>query len=238
MSPFYLTNLLEYYSGVFIYSVGVIDATTGQSLAIIFGLIPFFFGADVYLTKISDILPFLPSVLSEGYILRDLMMVIIAYIGVLYPLILVVKTFMAAPGVTKKALVTIQVAQHIFVYVLMYLFNNEIPFIRDNAGLCYLSVIFGFVLVSWKLIICHMAYMEYNIIHFELFLYLPFFYVQSKYDGTEQSETNIKIAFYITFAVISLLTARFVQTSIEQLARYLNIYCLRLGQREEERKSK
>ena len=39
IGPFFIFNLIEYYTGVFLYSVGVIDGTTGQLLLVFFNIL-------------------------------------------------------------------------------------------------------------------------------------------------------------------------------------------------------
>ncbi len=233
IGPFFFTNLLEYYSGVYVYSVGLIDATTGQYLLIFFNLLPFFVGADFYTKNVSDVWTFMPSVLADGFLFKNYAMIVVVYVGVIYSIILIFKTLSSVKGTYKKFVVTLQVIQHIGIYVFMYMFDPNIPFIKANAGLAYFSVIFLFVLVTCKLIVCHMAKMEYNVIHFEFLLFAPFFYIQSKYDGSLESEQNVKMAFYATFLVLFLITFRFIQTSISQLTEYLGIYCFTIGKRKE-----
>lgn len=233
IGPFFLTNLLEYYSGVYIYTVGLIDATTGQWMLIFFNLVPFVVGANFYEREVSEVWPFMPKIISEGYYFKDYAMLVVVYVGVIYSFILIFKTLQSTPGVDKKIMVSLQMIQHMGIYVFMYMFDYEIEWIRNNAGLCYLSVIFLFVLVTCKLIVCHMAKMEYNIIHFEFLILAPFFYVQSQYDGTEQALTNLKTTFFATFIVAFLFMARFIQTSITQLTEHLGIYCFIIGKRKE-----
>lgn len=87
--PFYLTNLLEYYSGVYEYNVGNIDGTSGQMLLIFFNVLPGFAGSNVYDLTVKETFPFLPSFISREFILRDYAMVLVAYIGLIYALILI-----------------------------------------------------------------------------------------------------------------------------------------------------
>lgn len=89
-SPFYLTNLLEYYSGVYEYNVGNIDGTSGQMLLIFFNFLPFAAGNNIYDRKIKEVFPFLPNFISREMILRDWGKLLLIYIGVFYSLILIV----------------------------------------------------------------------------------------------------------------------------------------------------
>ncbi|CAI2370650.1 unnamed protein product [Moneuplotes crassus] len=233
IGPFFFTNLLEYYSGVYIYSVGLIDATTGQYLLIFFNFLPFLVGGDFYQGKVSDSWTFMPSILSDGYLFKDYAMIVVVYVGVIYSIILVFKTLNSVKGAYVKFVVTLQIIQHIGIYALMYLFDPNIPFIKNNAGLVYLSVVFLFVLVTCKLIICHMAKMDYNVIHFEFLVFAPYFYLQSQYNGTQESENTLKLVFYATFVVMFFITFRFIQTCINQLTEYLGIYCFSIEKRKE-----
>jgi hypothetical protein len=48
IGPYFYTNLLEHYSGVYVYSVGALDSTTGQMMLILFNLLPWIFGNGFY----------------------------------------------------------------------------------------------------------------------------------------------------------------------------------------------
>jgi ethanolaminephosphotransferase len=48
IGPYFFTQLLEYYSGVYEYSIGILDSTTGQMILILFTALPAFFGKDFY----------------------------------------------------------------------------------------------------------------------------------------------------------------------------------------------
>ena len=87
--PFYLTNLLELYSGVFEYNIGNVDGTAGQILLIIFNFTSAFVGGHVYDLKLSETLTFLPSFITRDFVYRDCVMVLIAYSGLIYVAILI-----------------------------------------------------------------------------------------------------------------------------------------------------
>ena len=87
-APFYLTNLLEHYTGVYEYSTANIDGTSGQMLMIFFNLVPFMFGSGVYGLLIKDVFFFFPEFMKGDYIIRDYAMIIVIYVGVFYSIIL------------------------------------------------------------------------------------------------------------------------------------------------------
>lgn len=87
--PFYLTNLLEMYSGVYEYNIGNVDGTTGQLLLIFFNVVPAFAGSNVYNLRASEVFYFIPSFITREFVLRDYAMVILAYIGLIYAFILI-----------------------------------------------------------------------------------------------------------------------------------------------------
>mmetsp|Transcript_27455 Transcript_27455/g.31607 ORF Transcript_27455/g.31607 Transcript_27455/m.31607 type:complete len:82 (+) Transcript_27455:716-961(+) len=70
-----------------------------------------------------------------------------------------------------------------------------------------------------------MSKMKMSWIHWEYVCFLIYFYFQSKYDGSEESETNLKYAFFATFALLTLLYTRLFQSCISQITNYLGIYC-------------
>ena len=78
-AKFYLINLLEYYSGVFEYSIGHFDGGSCQFIVIFFNVLPWMAGSGVYSTK--DTFTFLPGLLSTEIVLRDYVMVCAAYYG-------------------------------------------------------------------------------------------------------------------------------------------------------------
>ncbi|CAI2371000.1 unnamed protein product [Moneuplotes crassus] len=235
MVPFYFLNLIEYNTGVFYYSVGIMDGTSAQFMLMFFNILSFTCGADIYQRKISDLLPFMPNFLSDGYLLKHYVMVILIYVGVGFSITMIIKLLNSAKGVQTKMFAFLQIIQHLGIYGLMYLYDADILFVRDHAGIAYISVICMFVLLTCKLIVCLMSKMEYNVIHFEFLIFAPYFYIQSQYDATPESESALKIAFYATFVVMLLITFRFIQTSIGQLTKYLEIHCFKIGPRKEKK---
>ncbi|CAI2370750.1 unnamed protein product [Moneuplotes crassus] len=225
IGPFFFFNLLEYYSGVYHYVVGGIDGTSSQMLVIFLYLLPFIFGANVYQSKISEILPFMPGSLIEGFLLKDAVILIAVYIGVVCSIPLIFKTFSSIKEPYLKLIAALQTIQHLAIYVCLYMVDPTIPFIKENASLVYLLFGMLFALGNFKLIVCHMAKMQFEIVCFELLLFVPYFYFQSHYDGSKQSEDNIKLAFHATFLVMFIIVARFTQTSITQMTQYLGISC-------------
>lgn len=226
--PFYLTNLLEYYSGVYEYAVaGTIDGTSGQILLIVFNLLPFFYGGNVYDRPVREILWFLPDFLTRDFICKQWAMVLIIYVGVIYCGILAYYTIVAAKGPKAKITCTLQMLQHFGCYWLMYMFDESIPFVRDNAGLVYISILFLYSLITTKLIVCIMGKMTYSFIHLEYLVFCIYFYFQYQYhnDKSEENERNLKYAFYLVFGIMGFLYFRFVQGGINQIASYLGIYC-------------
>ena len=126
---------------------------------------------------------------------------------------------------------TLQIAQHFICYVIIYNYNKDIVFIKENALLVYISVAFVYALVTTKLIICSMAKMYFSPIHYEYLVFVPYFYVQSLYVPSPEWDLYIKVAFFSTLLAIGVLYFRFVQVCIDQISIYLNIYCFTLGSR-------
>ena len=232
IAPFFFTNLLEHYSGVFVYSVGYLDGTTAQVMLILFNLLPGFLGNGFYDYKASEYLKFLPGIMTEGFVFRDYCLVIAAYMGVIYSVILIFKLFKWAESFGTYVQITLQIIQHLLCYVLMYMFNDKIPFIHNWTGFAYMSILLLYCLITTKLIVCIMSKMYFSFLHWEYLVFLPFFYIQSQYDGTVQSEETIKWAFIATFVAMFLLYARFVQSCIGQLTEYLNVSCFTIDKKE------
>lgn len=200
-------------------------------LVIFLYLLPFIFGANVYQSKISEILPFIPTSLTEGFLLKDV--IVLVAVGLGCPIALIFKTFSSIKEPYLKLIAALQTIQHFGIYVCLYMVDPTIPFIKENAGLVYLLFGMLFALGNFKLIVCHMAKMQFEVICFELLLFVPYFYVQSQYDGSKQSEDNVKLTFYATFIVMFILVARFTQTSITQMTRYLGISCFTIDNKKE-----
>lgn len=97
--PLYLTTLLEYYTGVFEYDAGNIDSTTGLLVSILLNLLPFLFGSNFYDFSVKEIFWFLPDFVTRDLLMRDLAMMFMVYVGILYSIFLLyflfnsVKTF-------------------------------------------------------------------------------------------------------------------------------------------------
>ena len=209
-APFYLTNLLEYYTGVYEYATANIDGTSGQMLMIFFNIVPFVFGSGVYDIPIRDLLPFLPEFLIKDYICRDYAMIIVIYVGVLYSIILMYYILKAMKSPMQLIISSLQMAQHFICYVILYYYDVKIPFVKDNALFFYISVAFVFSLVTTKLIVWTMAKMSHSFIHLEYLVFVPYFYVQSNYVPSPEWDFYLKLAFFSTLFVIGALYFRFV----------------------------
>jgi hypothetical protein len=170
--------------------------------------------------------------MTDGFIFRDYGMVVVAYVGVIYSVVLIIKLYLGIQGFGTYVKVTLQMVQHLLCYVLMYMFDDRVPFIHNWAGLAYTSILLLYSLITTKLIVCTMSKMHYSFLHVEYLVFLPFFYIQSQYDGTVESEQTIKWAFIATFFAILGLYARFVQSCIGQLTEFLNISCFTIDKKE------
>jgi len=228
-APFYLTNLLEYYTGIFVYSVGVMSGTTAQFIVIFLNIAAFYYGGGVFDWKVSETWTFMPGILADGFVFRDYVMVIVTYCGVFYSMVLLWKLYMQIEGLKNYAKLTMNVIQNFGIYLMMYMFNDKIKFIHDNVGLAYFSILLLFSLISTKLIVCLMAKMEFNIINFEYLVFVPYFYLQSQYDGTPESEQTLKLVFYATLFTILGLFLRLVHCCIDQITEYLGIHCFTIN---------
>lgn len=209
-APFYLTNLLEHYTGVYEYSTANIDGTSGQMLMIFFNLVPFVFGSNVYDLYLKDTFFFFPEFMKKDYIIRDYAMIIVIYVGVFYSIILIFHILRSSKSLKELAMSILQIVQLFICYVIIYNYNTDIAFVRQNALLMYVSVAFVFSLVTTKLIICSMAKMYYSPIHLEYFVFVPYLYIQSLYVPSAEWDFKIKVTFFATLAVIGFLYFRFV----------------------------
>ena len=153
IGPFYIFNLIEYYTGVFLYTVGVIDGTTGQFLLMFFNFLPFFFGGEVYDIQLGDHLTFIPRSIIGAFTIRDGVMLVVVYIGAMFSLVLVYKVYQEIKDFKTRVFVTLQLIQHYGCYVLMYLFDDNVKFIHDHAAMAYMSVIFLYALITTKMIV-------------------------------------------------------------------------------------
>ena len=225
IAPFYFTNLLEYYTGVFEYSIGIMNATTAQFLMIILNLLAFFYGGNVYSWEVSETWTFLPGFLAKGFTLGDYVIILVTSCGAIYSFILIWKLYLKVEGFKNYVMVTLNVVQHFALYGMMYLFDGKIQFIHENIGIAYLSILLIYSIITTKLIICLMAKMDFNIFDAEYLVFVPYFYLQSLYDGTEESKNTLRLVFYATFATIIVLYLRLVHCCISQLTDYLEISC-------------
>ncbi len=91
--------------------------------------------------------------MSEGIYFKHFVMVIVVYVGAIFPLTLVFKIFDSAEETNKKFGVALQIIQHFCIYLFMYMFDSSIPFVHANAGIAILSVLLLFTLTACKLII-------------------------------------------------------------------------------------
>ena len=224
-TPLYLTHLLEYYTGVFEYTIGNIDGTTGILITIFLHLLPAFFGRNFYDIKLKDAFWFIPEFITREFIFRDLALLFVVYVGVILSLITFYYLFKAQKDKKTTFVLILQVAQNLFSYVILISFNTKIDFVRDNIGLFYILVTLIYNIVLVKLVVCLMAKMSFLPIHLEYLTFLIYFYFQSKYDGSIESENNVRYAFYVTFGILSFLYLRLFQSCITQLTSYLDIYC-------------
>ena len=232
-SPFYLTNLLEYYSGVYEYNVGNVDGTSGQIMLMFFNVLPFFAGTDVYSRKVKDLMPFLPNFLTSDLQLKHYAMILCVYVGVIYSFILLIYCYKSVSGFGKIFTLTMQVLQMFGVFIIMLLFDETIPFIHDNAGWVYICIALLYAIVTTKLIVCLMCKMHFSYLHAEYLIFLVYFYFQYNYDGSDAALTNLKYAFIGVFVTYLVLYIRLVQTCIDQISEDLGIYCFTLGSRKE-----
>jgi hypothetical protein len=159
-------------------------------------------------------------------------MVVVVYVGVIYSVCLLYKLYKQINGFKTYVIVTLQLVQHYLCYVLIYNYDTSIPFIKSNTGYAYISILFLYCIVTTKVIICYMAKMTYSFVHLEYLIFVPLFYIQSMYDGSDQSEQNLKIAFWATFIVIFAVYLRFVQVVIKEITDYLGIYFITIGKKD------
>lgn len=232
-APFFLTNLLEHYSGVYEYAVANIDGTSGQMLLIFFNLLTAVFGAEVYDLPIKEIFWFLPSFLSRDYILRDYAIVILIYIGFFYSIILIFYIMKSMKSVKVTFICIFQILQHFICYVILFYYDNRIEFIHNNAGYAYIAVAFIYALVTTKLIVCTMAKMEFSVFHPEYLVFLVYFYFQYNYEPTPEYDFKIKWSFLAVLFTIIFLYFGFVKICIDQIANYLGVYCFSIEKRKQ-----
>ena len=231
-APFYFTNLLEHYSGVYEYAVGTIDATSGQYLIISFNLLSFFFGSNVYFTPLKEILFFLPEFITRDFILLDVVMIIVIYVGVIYTMLLVYFNLKSANSFTDKVECFIIMTLHFSCYIFLYLFNSSLNFLKESAALVYISIGFLFCILTTKLIVCTMSKMKFHIIHLEYLIPLLFIlYLKNCNKNVEES--LLRYEFYLFLASLAVLYFRCVQVIISQITHHLEIYCFVIKKRKE-----
>lgn len=152
-TPLYLTHLLEYYTGVFEYTIGNIDGTTGILVTILLNLLPAFFGRNFYDIKCKDAFFFMPDFITREFILRDLGLLFVVYVGVLLSLITFYYLFKSQKDAKTTFILFLQVAQNLLSYVILISFDTKIEFVRDNLGLFYILVTFIYNIVLTKLVV-------------------------------------------------------------------------------------
>ena len=224
-TPLYLTHLLEYYTGVFEYSIGNIDGTTGILITISLHLLPVFFGKDFYDIKWKDAFTFLPNFITRDFEFRDLALLFVVYVGVLLSVFVLYYLFKAQKDKKSVFILSLQVLQNLLSYVILFSFDTKIEFVRNNLGLFYIMVTLIYNIVLVKLVVCLMAKMNFQPLHLEYLTFLIYFYFQSKYDGSSESEDKLRYSFYVTFGILAVLYFRLMQSWINQLTTFLNIYC-------------
>jgi len=160
-------------------------------------------------------------------------MILVAYYGFFYSILLLWKLCQELKGVKEFMIASVKVGQSLLLYVFLYMFDDRIKFVHDNAGVVYFSIIILYGLTTKKLLVSHMAEMDTSIINLEFLVFLPYFYLQTKYDGTPESEATLKLVFFATFATILVLYIRLIQSCITQISNYLDIYVLFIAEKKE-----
>ena len=233
-APFYLTNLLESYSGVYEYKLGLMNCTIREWNVAILNIVTFFYGSSLFQWKANQQFPFLfLEILKNRFIFKDFVMIIIGLYGFLYSLLLLQKLSQQLKEVKDFVIVFFRIAQLVAVFFVMYMFDGRIEFVRNNIAIAYYSCIILYSLMTTKLIVNSMAKMDSNILNLEFLVFVPYFYLQWKYDGTAESEQTLKFVFYATFVTILALFLKFVHCLISQLTEYLGIYCFIITRKRE-----
>lgn len=231
-APFYLINMMEMYSGVYVYdNAPGTDSTSAQIYLMIFNLLPVIFGPDVYSYKMKELLPWVPSWITAEFVLCDLVVVIIAYFGIVFTIIMITKCIKGSRQESKLVQCIFLMGSFSMIYIFMLCFDSNIQFIKDHAALVFFWFSALYCIICTKLIICLMAKMHYSWVHYEYGVWLIYFYFQYQYDGSAESETKLKWAFYGTFVLLWALYLRLVSSCISQLTEYLNIYCFSIQKR-------
>jgi len=68
MNTFYVFNMVEYYTSIFLYTVGVIDGTSAQFIIILLNTIAFIYGGPVFNIILSQTLTFIPDVIPRDFL--------------------------------------------------------------------------------------------------------------------------------------------------------------------------
>lgn len=156
-APFYFTNLLEYYSGIYNYSVGAIDPTFGQFLVITFNLLSFFFGSNFYYTPLKDALFFLPEFITRDFLVIHIIMIIVVYIGVIYTALLIFYILKETKAFNDKLECSFIMTLHFSCYFFLYIFKSSLSFFKEKAAFVFIFVGFVFCILTTKLIVCRMS---------------------------------------------------------------------------------
>ena len=241
-TPLFSLHLLEYYTGVFEYTIGNIDGTLGYLIAVMLNFLPSIFGKNFYNIKLKEIFWFLPSfiyssseyvwdilglsnVMTRELIVRDIGMIYVVIGSVGFSTIVVYCLLDSQKSIKMKMVALFQLFQQICCYFILFSFDTKIEFIRDNSVLCYMMAIFMYNILQTKLVICLMAKMKFFPLHLEYIVFSIYFYFQYKYDGSNESLRNLKLGFYTTFVILGILYFRLFQSCISQLTEYLGIEC-------------
>ena len=233
-TPLFSLHLLEYYTGVFEYNIGGVDGTLGVLIGVMFSLFPSIFGRDFYSWKLREMIPFkyisnlfdlvgISNIFTRDLIMRDIGILFVVYIGVIFSILIVYHLVSSQKGLKMKMTVTFQLIQQMLCYVVLYSFDTKIEFIRNNIVLCYFMVIFMYNILQTKLVICLMSKSKFYPLHLEYIVFLIYFYFQFKYDGSYESERNLKYGFFVSFTILLFLYLRLFQSCISQLTEYLGI---------------
>ena len=146
---------------MFEYDAGNIDSTTGLLVSILLNLLPFLFGSNFYDFSVKEIFWFLPDFVTRDLLMRDLAMMFMVYVGILYSIFLLYFLFNSVKTFKTRLVWSLQVIQHFVWYIILYNFDCKIEFVRNNIGWIYISVLFIYWIVLTKLIIWVMAKMTY-----------------------------------------------------------------------------
>ena len=238
-TPQFSLFILEYYTGVFEYSVGNVDETLNLLILIIFNLSPAIFGVTFYDWKILDfsLLPYsiqsfvlkvlsffnFSDIFTRGFVMRDLGLIFIVYHGLIFSMIAIYKMVKSQKSFKMIMFVLFQLSQQLLSYFVLFNFDTNIDFIKKNVVFCYIMIILIYNIVQTKLIICQVSKMVFYPLQFEYLAFLIYFYYQHQYDGSEESERNLKFGFFATLAVLGCLYIRLLHTCVSQIKEYLSL---------------